>query len=194
MVTTSPATSMRQRIKTRLGRYGIFWLVGGTITVLLIAFIIVLFQPSGNSASPDALHVGHAAPNFNLTDPSGKRFALAQFKGHPVVLNFWGTFCEPCKSETPLLEQTYQKYKDQGLIVIGIDQGEPMDPISQFGKDYALSYILLADTKLAVNNQYGVTGLPVSYFIDSQGVIRSVNNGVLLKDSLTQGLQAIGVK
>lgn len=185
---------MRRQIRARLGKYGTFWLVGGGITIFLVVFIFFLFQPSGSSVSPNVLHEGLSAPNFNLSDPSGKSFALVQFKGHPVVLNFWGTFCAPCKSETPLLEQTYQKYKDQGLIIIGIDQGEPMDAISQFGKDYTLSYILLADTKLAVNNQYGVTGLPVSYFIDPQGVIRSVNNGVLLNDSLAHGLQAIGVK
>jgi cytochrome c biogenesis protein CcmG/thiol:disulfide interchange protein DsbE len=110
-----------------------------------------------------------------------------------VIINFWGTFCAPCRSETPLLQRTYRAYQDQGLVVLGVDQAEPVDSVVQYGKDYALQYPLIPDTKLAINKLYGVTALPVSYFVDATGVIRYTVNGVLSQSTLATGLHTIGI-
>ena len=178
---------------TLLGRHGVFWIGLIVVVAVVVGFIALLFAPSGKSGSPGILTIGQSAPNFAVPDANGKAISLAQFKGHPVILNFWGTFCTPCRSETPLLQRTYLAHHAAGLTILGIDQAEPTDSIVQYGKDYGLSYPLVPDGKLAINKMYGVTALPVSYFIDAQGIIRYAVNGVLSTDSLAKGLQSIGV-
>ena len=182
-----------QSVQAVLGRHGMFWIGGGVAAVVVIAFIWLLFQPSGKAASVGILSVGQTAPNFSVQDASGHTVSLAQLRGHAVILNFWATVCLPCRSETPLLQRTFTAHHAQGLTVLGIDQAEPTDSVVQYGKDYALTYPLVPDVKLAINHQYGVTGLPVSYFIDAQGVIRYAVNGVLSQNSLATGLHAIGI-
>jgi len=93
-----------------------------------------------------------------------------------------------------LLQRTLEQHQAQGLVVLGVDQGEEISAITQFGKSYELAYPLLADTHLAVNHKYGVTGLPVSYFIDGKGAIRTIVNGVLQTNTLQDGLASIGIK
>lgn len=176
-----------------LGRHGIFWiaLLGGA--AIVVVFIWLLFQPSGQSGSPGILSVKQAAPNFSAQTSSGKPITLAQFKGHPVIINFWATFCAPCRSETPLLQRTYLAHQSQGLVVLGIDQAEEVDAVVQYGQAYALTYPLIPDSGQKINHLYGVTALPVSYFVDAQGIIRYAVNGVLDANSLAAGLHAIGI-
>lgn len=137
--------------------------------------------------------VGKAAPTFTLNDTLGHPVTLAQLHGKPVVLNFWSTTCAPCQSETPLLQRTYQQYRGAGLVILGISESDPVDSVVKFGTDYALTYPLLPDLNLSVNHVYGVTGLPVTYFIDAQGKIRDTSNGALTPDTLRTGLATIGI-
>lgn len=181
-------------IQAFLGRHGLFWISGAVIAILVVGFLWFLFQPSGKNGSPGILSVGQAAPNFTLTDLNGKAVSLAQFKGHPVLINFWSTTCLPCRTETPLLEQTYNARQQDGLVILGVAQADPTDSVAKFGKDYALTYTLLPDTTQKVTKQYGVTGLPVSYFVDTTGVIRTAHNGFLMPVDLTNGLSSIGIK
>lgn len=192
-ISAQAESGWRQRVQTILGRHGLFWLGAGTATIVVVAFVWLLFQPSGKPGSVGILSVGQTAPNFSMPDTVGHPISLAQLRGHPVILNFWATVCLPCRSETPLLQRTYLAHQAQGLTVLGIDQAEPVDSVVQYGKDYALTYPLVPDVKLAINHQDGVTGLPVSYFIDAQGVIRYAVNGVLTANSLATGLHTIGI-
>lgn len=190
---TVDTAQLNLRPRNRLGKHASFWIGGGLIAVTLVIIMRFLLLPSGASNSPNYLANGHIAPNFSLQSNSGQLISLAQFKGHPVLLNFWATYCAPCRTETPLLERTLQTYQQQGLVIIGIDQGEPMDAITQFGQQYDLTYPLAGDFKLSVNRQFGVTSLPASYFIDAKGIIRASVNGVLLPDTLNTDLQSIGI-
>ncbi len=190
----SPATTRppRQRVRRWLGPHGFFWLGGVAIALVIVLFTWFLFQPAGTPGS-SLLPIGQAAPNFTLTDAAGHTVSLAQYRGHPVLINFWATYCGPCRTETPLLERTMQAHQQAGLVILGVDQGEPLDAIRQFGNDYGLTYPLLADYQLAVNRQYGVTSLPDSYFIDASGAIRYTVNGILQMTTLAIGLQTIGI-
>ncbi len=190
---TLQSSAITQWIQTHVGRRGMYWIGASVITLVIILFVWFLFQPSGATGSPGVLAVGQQAPNFTLTSTAGKQVSLSQFQGHPVVVNFWATTCAPCQSETPLLQRTLDQHQSQGLVVLGVDQGEEMSAVTQFGKSYELTYPLLADTHLGVNHQYGVTGLPVSYFIDGKGTIRAIVNGVLQTNTLQNGLAAIGI-
>ncbi|MBA3826709.1 MAG: TlpA family protein disulfide reductase [Ktedonobacterales bacterium] len=180
--------------RSLLGKHGVFWIGLLVAAAVLIGFISLLFAPSGKSGSLGILAVGQTAPSFSAqTAADGKAITLAQFKGHPVVINFWGTFCIPCRSETPLLQRTYAAHSAAGLMILGIDQAEPADSVAQYGKDYGLTYPLIPDGNLTINKAYGVTALPVTYFIDAKGIIRSATNGVLSPGSLASGLQSIGI-
>jgi cytochrome c biogenesis protein CcmG/thiol:disulfide interchange protein DsbE len=190
---SNAATSVRQAVRERLGPHGVFWISGGVVAILVTGFIWLLFQPSNQAGSPNALAIGHAAPNFSLRDTAGHGVRLAQYQGHPVIVNFWGTFCSPCQSETPLLQRTYTAHTAQGLVILGIDQGEDAGAVTQFGKNYGLTYPLLTDIDLAANHQYGVTALPVTYFVDAHGVIRYTSNGPLTTATMAAGLQSIGL-
>ncbi len=180
--------------RSLLGKHGIFWIALIGAAVVVVGFITLLFVPSGKAGSPGILTVGQKAPGFSAhTAADGKAVTLAQFRGHPVVINFWGTFCIPCRSETPLLQRTFAAHSAAGLVILGIDQAEPVDSVAKYGKDYGLTYPLIPDSDQAINKAYGVTALPVTYFVDAQGVIRSATNGVLTTDSLASGLQSIGI-
>jgi cytochrome c biogenesis protein CcmG/thiol:disulfide interchange protein DsbE len=181
------------RMRSLIGRRGLFWIGGGLAAIIVVAFIVLLFQPSGKSGSPGILSVGQAAPDFTLADVSGHKISLAAERGHPVILNFWATYCQPCQSETPLLQRTMVQYSSSGLVVLGIDQADPVVDVAQFGKDYGLTYPLLPDVSQSVNHLYGVTGLPVSYFVDKSGVIRYDVNGALQPQTLAAGLRSIGL-
>jgi cytochrome c biogenesis protein CcmG, thiol:disulfide interchange protein DsbE len=186
----APAASPK---RAWLGKHGAFWITGGVIALVAGVFIWFLFQPNNSGLSPGVLATGQHAPNFTVMDVSGHSTSLAALKGHPIILNFWGTFCEACRTETPLLQRTYQANQSKGLVILGVDQGEQNDAITQYDKEYGLTYPLLPDPLQNLNHAYGVTGLPVSYFIDGQGVIRSVVNGPITAQSLAAGLRAIGL-
>lgn len=181
------------RYQRVLGKHGLFWIIGISVTVVVLLFVWLLFQPSGTTAST-LLPTGSRAPTFTLTDTTGHPIQLTQYRGHPVLINFWATYCAPCRTETPLLQRTLIAHQSDGLVILGVDAAEPQDAITSFGTEYHLSYPLLADFTLAINQRYGVVSLPATYFIDAQGIIRSTVNGILLNPTLAAGLQTIGVK
>jgi len=132
---------------------------------------------------PDGLKVGtqegQIAPDFELEKVGGGEAWLTDYRGHPVVLNFWATWCQPCRQEMPQLVTEYDKDKAQGLVVIGLNLQEGGDLISPFARDFGIDYPILIDRDGDVGNEYDLLGLPTTYFIDANGVIQSVYRGPL---------------
>jgi cytochrome c biogenesis protein CcmG/thiol:disulfide interchange protein DsbE len=137
--------------------------------------------------------VGAAAPDFTLRSPQGQRYTLSVLRGHPVILNFWASYCEPCRQEAPMLERTYQQYHSDGLMMLGINQQEDMGTIREFGSEYGITYPLLFDGDMQVGSVYGATPLPRTYFVDARGIVRFVSIGELTPQTLQQGLRSIGL-
>jgi thiol-disulfide isomerase/thioredoxin len=134
-------------------------------------------QPAGgDEGAPDAEGAslkGKAAPNFTLVDLVGKKVSLADFKGHPVIVNFWATWCGPCKLEMPWFEQMYGKYKPQGLVILGLsqDDGTAKGDIAAAAKKIGVSYpILLPDDGVA-KAYGGVDYLPETFYVDAKGKV-----------------------
>ncbi len=124
---------------------------------------------------------GKPAPNFTLVDLSGKKVSLADFKGHPLVLNFWGTYCDPCKIEMPWLEELSRKYAAQGFEVVGVtyDSEVGAAKISKATQQLGVTYpILLSDSKIENSYLANMEVLPVSFWVDRNGKVVNVTAGV----------------
>jgi peroxiredoxin len=122
---------------------------------------------------------GAAAPAFSLArlDGSG-RVSLASLRGKTVVLNFWASWCDPCKREAPTLERVWREYRGRGVVVLGVDSGDARSDARRFLAAHGITYPIVVDPdQLVAADSYGVPGLPVTFVIDPAG--RIVGGGVL---------------
>jgi DsbE subfamily thiol:disulfide oxidoreductase len=143
------------------------------VAIVAVAVGLMLWTASRVSRNPQRLTSGAAgkpAPEFELKSLDGRTVRLSDYRGKAVLLNFWATWCGPCKIEMPWFEELQNKYRSQGLEVIGIamdDAGE--DTVAKFVKDMGVTYTILMG-KEAVGVDYGgVLGLPTTFYIDRQG-------------------------
>ncbi len=115
--------------------------------------------------------VGRTAPDWTLPTPNGKTLSLAQFAGHPVVLDFWATWCGPCNVERPWWEQLQKQYAGQGLVIIGISEDSSINDVSNFLTKHPTNYRMVWDNQ-SLQATYGVPfGLPTTLFINKEGKI-----------------------
>jgi peroxiredoxin len=135
---------------------------------------------------------GEPAPDFILLDVNGNVVRLSDFKGKAVVLNFWATWCVPCRQEFPELINAYDRNKDKGLVIIGVNVRENASSVRKFADDFGARYPILVDTDGSVSSQYRIQGLPVTWFIDRDGVARAQIIGLLTKNLLRINLNDLG--
>jgi peroxiredoxin len=121
------------------------------------------------SGSAFATKVGEVAPDFTRTDFANKQFKLSDHRGKLVLLNFWATWCPPCREEMPLFSKWQREHKGKGLQVIGVSMDDDATSVKEFLAKYPVTYpVVMGDVKLA-ETFGGVLGLPLSYLIDAQG-------------------------
>jgi cytochrome c biogenesis protein CcmG/thiol:disulfide interchange protein DsbE len=159
------------------------WTVSLVAVALLGGAWIVLSQvPTGNVVTDvgitEAPIAGYLAPAFTLNNTVGDAVTLSEYRGQPVVVNFWASWCPPCRAEIPHFQDASIKYNGQATI-LGVDQGEPQPVVSDFGAALGVSYPLLLDTDNSVNREYGVSALPTTVFVGADGVIREVYTGIV---------------
>lgn len=111
------------------------------------------------------------APDFTLTSESGKTYHLADFRGQVVLINFWATWCPPCRREMPSMDRMWKKIKGKGVQVFAINVGENADTIFEFLGSYPVNFPLLMDLDGSVIKRYPVTGLPTTYIVNPQGQV-----------------------
>jgi cytochrome c biogenesis protein CcmG/thiol:disulfide interchange protein DsbE len=137
--------------------------------------------------------VGAPAPGFSLGDLQGRLVALSSLRGKAVLLNFWATWCEPCREELPMLDGIARKYAET-LSVIGVETGDPGDAVRSFTDPLALTSVtILLDPSFAARDLYLVRGLPTSFFIDSGGTVRRIKIGTLDSAETDTILAGMGV-
>lgn len=135
-----------------------------------------------------AARLGFRAPDFTLSDFEGHDVALSQFRGTPVLLNFWATWCPPCKAEMPALQNFYEQYGDR-VAVVGVNWDHSLDDARQFLENQGITYPNLIDRQGKVFVKYGLTGLPTSFWLDERGVIMGVWKGAMDEATMLQGFQ-----
>lgn len=136
------------------------------------------------------------APEFTLPDLDGKPHKLADWRGKVVVLNFWATWCPPCRYEMPAMQRAWEKVRDENIVFVGVDVGEDSDTVFTFLADYPVEFPLLLDQDAKVIEQYPVTGLPTTYVIDPRGRIthRAVGGREWDDEALLKELRSLSVK
>ena len=134
--------------------------------------------------------VGHPAPDFTLERLDGESFTLSQMAGTPVVLNFWATWCGPCQRELPALQDAAERY-DGRVLIIGVDQGEAAKTVQPYVDELGLTFPIPMDMDGAIGHRYGVRGMPTTFFIDGEGIIRDIWAGEMNAITLAEKIAAI---
>ena len=172
----------------------ILLLVGSLL--LGTAWIVESRAEVGSAALPavaaEAPLAGHLAPDFTLTTTLGEEFALNDYRGRPIVLNFWATWCPPCRAEIPHFQAASVKYNGQ-VTIAGVDDGEVLSTVVPFARELGMTYLIPLDTESVVSRRYQVNSLPSTFFIDRDGVIQHVQIGIvnqaILEDQIQRLLQ-----
>ncbi|MBC8163078.1 MAG: TlpA family protein disulfide reductase [Roseiflexaceae bacterium] len=123
-----------------------------------------------DTSTPLMPEIGQPAPDFQFTLPDGTTQKLSDLQGKKVLLNFWATWCEPCRDEMPHLEQARQAYGDD-LVILAVNKAEKAERIASFTNDIPVGFALIADPDADVANRYSAVNLPLTFFINRDGTV-----------------------
>lgn len=162
------------------------------LTVLILGaglgWIWLSAAPEASIASsrPPLARQGFSAPDFSLTSLDGATIRLADLRGKVVILNFWASWCNPCRTEMPAIERAYQQYQSQNITVLAVNATQQDDPtrVRAFVADLKLTFPVLLDERGETMALYQVAALPTTFFIDAQGVIQEVVIGGPMAEAL----------
>jgi cytochrome c biogenesis protein CcmG, thiol:disulfide interchange protein DsbE len=163
-------------------------LVGQVLSVALVAALFALLVWRLVQAEEGGVGKGDAAPDFTLRrlDSDGQ-LALSELRGKVVVLNFWASWCDPCREEAPVLERTWKEYGPTRLVVLGVDSNDLGSAGRRFAERYGMTYPLVHDGSQKLTRPYGLTGLPETFVIDRRGRILGAIAGPLnASDEITR--------
>ncbi len=178
-----------RHLHTRAGRTG------------LHAALLLLFLSAASAAEEELSHSfaridpPRSAPDFSLPDMDGEMHSLQDYRGKVVLINFWATWCPPCRREMPALEQLYGKLGDQAFAVLAVNQWEDADHVFAYMGDLNVipSFPILFDPESRVSADFGVKGLPTSFLLDKQGrvVFRAVGGRAFDHPEVEQTIRSL---
>lgn len=174
-------------------------LIIGAIAIIVVALLLrglltpAPSQPMSAHATPApaAPMVGHYAPAIHAVDLSGNPVSLSSLRGKVVALNFWYAACIPCKIEMPALQRSYDQFKSDGFVVLGIDTADAAATAQAFVREVGITYPVVRDQSLQTTFAYNLTATPSTFFIDRDGVIRAKVTGSLDTSKLGANISAL---
>src|SRR5215469_3893079 len=162
-------------------------LITGLVTIFVVAAVAVSLATTSGTGSPPPAPLAAGFTLDSLTAP-GQHITLSQYKGKPLIVNFWASWCEPCQQETPLLANWYTRQHGH-VVIVGLDENDTASSALQFAKAKGVSYPIGVDPQLAAANAYGVTGLPQTFFLNAQHRIVDHVLGAVTQADLDKGLR-----
>ncbi len=151
---------------------------GWVVVMVLMGGALLLKSGSVAGAEADGARLGIvspseqvAAPDFTLDEPAGSQVSLREFRGKLVFVTFWATWCIPCRAEMPAMEQLYQEFRGDGLVVAAVNFQDAPEAVQAFRKELRLTFPVALDRQGTVASAYGVRALPTTYLVDREGRI-----------------------
>jgi thiol-disulfide isomerase/thioredoxin len=157
-----------------------------TVVLLLIPVVVFSSVLLPGCASPDSgsgpateygPEVGKLAPDFKLISLDKQEVSLSDFRGKPVLINFWASWCGPCRIEMPFLQEVYEEWNSKGLVMLAVNLQENPTTVKKFVENAGLTFPILLSPGNAVPLSYNVRGIPATFLIDADGVIRDIKIG-----------------
>jgi peroxiredoxin len=167
------------------------------IAIFAIVLIIGVFTIITNLSASDSKkypQVGDKAPDFSLIGLDGKTHKLSEYKGKPVLVNFWGTFCPPCKEEMPALQRQYDQWSNKGVVFLEVNVDKNKITVQSFMDQYKLNLPVLLDAKETVRKVYGVMDYPTTFFIGADGKVEVKKIGQMTESYIDATLASLAGK
>ncbi len=150
-------------------------------------------QRVGTSTPGTGTRQGDLAPDFSLVALNGETVSLSQFRGQPVLINFWAVWCAFCRLEMPDIQKAYDEYQDEGLVVLGVNVGEDAQTAEPFIQEMGVTFSILFDRDARVMRVYRLRGLPTTVIVDREGVIRAIHLGLIEYQDIVGYLEEMGI-
>ena len=131
------------------------------------------------------------APDFSLTGIDGRKVTLSELRGQVVIINFWASWCPPCREEAAYLEQTWRKYQDQGVVFIGVDYVDTEKEALAYIQEFDITYINGPDIRTEISDAYNIKGVPETFYVSKSGELRGVHIGPLKAPELDQKIDEL---
>ena len=165
--------------------------IGQPLVVFAALAVVFVSLAYGLTAKgPGPLQEG-PAPDFTLQLFDGSQLSLSDLRGQVVVLNFWASWCPPCRDEAPILEATWQRYREQGVTIVGVDHQDTEAPALAFIEEFGITYPNGPDPRSRIAKAYGIQGVPETFVITHEGEIAKVFIGSPAEDQLTVVLEEL---
>lgn len=158
----------------------------------IICIINLIIVGCSLSGSGKAAAINNPAPDFKLTTLGGKEVQLSQFRGRPVLINFWATWCEPCLEEMQLIQNRFERHYPD-LAVLAIEDGSSTQEVSKIASRNKTTFLILMGNEEVIS-QYGVNAFPTTFLIDAEGIVRSAYIGSFTPNSLDGELKKVGIE
>ncbi|NOR89548.1 MAG: redoxin domain-containing protein [Anaerolineales bacterium] len=136
---------------------------------------------------------GALAPDFTLVNLEGEKISLSDFHGQPVLINLWATWCGPCRIEMPAIQSRFERYQDDGFVVLAVNFDEQRGDVQAFRDEFGLTFQMLLDPGAEVQKLYRTRSYPSTFFVDRNGVIQVQHIGVMTEGNLDGNLAQIGL-
>ncbi|MEO4053272.1 thiol-disulfide oxidoreductase ResA [Solibacillus sp. CAU 1738] len=166
-------------------------LTRGIILVVLAAAIAYTVFATATKDKVKVLKVGATAPDFELVDLNGETHRLSDYKGQGVFLNFWGTWCEPCKKEMPAMDRQYTAFKNQGVQTLAINIAQSDFEVQKYIKNLGVSFPVVIDKTKSVMTAYNIYPLPTTILISPEGKVQKIITGEMTEGQIASYMESI---